>query len=179
MLRTRLARLIVVAAVALAALASVAPAGSSATQQGMRDEAALERPLLGAINALRAKHGLPRLRYSQTLARAANFHSTSMGRLGYFSHTSRDGTAFDRRVQRFYRPGPGRWSIGENLLWASPTVTPAEAIQMWLDSPSHRRILLTRGWREVGIGAVRVNAAPGMFAGMEVVIVTADFGSRA
>jgi uncharacterized protein YkwD len=49
---------------------------------------------------------------------------------------------------------------------------------MWLDSPPHRKILLTSAWREVGLGAVRALAAPGVYKGLDVTILTADFGVR-
>ena len=53
-----------------------------------------------------------------------------------------------------------------------------QALQLWLDSPPHRKTLLSRQWREVGLGAVHVASAPGTFGGREVTIVTADFGVR-
>jgi uncharacterized protein YkwD len=49
---------------------------------------------------------------------------------------------------------------------------------MWLNSPSHRRTLLTAEWREIGLGAVHVASAPGAYGGREVTILTADFGVR-
>jgi uncharacterized protein YkwD len=49
---------------------------------------------------------------------------------------------------------------------------------MWLNSPPHRKNLLTPGWREIGLSAVHVAAAPGVFEGRETTIVTADFGTR-
>jgi uncharacterized protein YkwD len=102
-----------------------------------------------------------------------------MARGGFFSHTSSDGTAFWKRVQRFYGPtGFGYWSVGENLLWSSPTIDARRAVQMWLDSPPHRKNMLTAAWREVGLAAVTVDAGPGVFNGLPVTIVTADFGVR-
>ena len=38
--------------------------------------------------------------------------------------------------------------------------------------------MLSRTWREVGIGAVFFTGAPGEYGGRPVTIVTADFGSR-
>jgi uncharacterized protein YkwD len=49
---------------------------------------------------------------------------------------------------------------------------------MWLRSRPHRRNLLTPRWREIGLSAVHVAAAPGFFGGRTVTIVTADFGVR-
>jgi uncharacterized protein YkwD len=49
---------------------------------------------------------------------------------------------------------------------------------IWQNSPRHRRVLLTPHWREIGVSAVDVPAAPGFFRGCEVTIATADFGVR-
>ena len=103
-----------------------------------------------------------------------------MGDGGFFAHESPDGTEFWERIGRFY-PSRGfeRWIVGENLLWASPSVSAERAVELWLASPSHRRILLNPGWTEIGLAAVDVTNAPGMFLGLEITILTADFGTRA
>ena len=81
------------------------------------------------------------------------------------------------RVRPYYAR-PGGWAVGENLLWASGPLAAAEAIAMWMESPGHRRNMLTASWRDVGLGAVSVPAAPGVYQGFDVVIVTMDFGTR-
>ena len=53
-----------------------------------------------------------------------------------------------------------------------------KALETWMDSPPHRENILSRDWREIGIGAVFVASAPGEYRGRSVTIVTADFGSR-
>jgi uncharacterized protein YkwD len=100
-----------------------------------------------------------------------------MAQRGFFAHESSDGTPFWRRVERYYSE-TRYWSVGENLLWSSPDVDPARALRMWMNSPGHRKILLTARWREVGLSAVHVDAGPGVFNGMPVTVVTADFGVR-
>jgi uncharacterized protein YkwD len=89
-----------------------------------------------------------------------------------------NGSSFDRRLARFYPVRRGYWSVGENLLWSSPNVDAADALQMWLNSPEHRANLLRAGWREIGIAAVHAVSAPGLYGGREVTIVTTDFGVR-
>jgi hypothetical protein len=49
---------------------------------------------------------------------------------------------------------------------------------MWLASPPHRRTLYSRLWRDVGLGAVAAESAPGVFGGEAMTVVTADFGVR-
>ena len=139
----------------------------------------LEAGLLAKINALRAGRGLSRLRRHEQLAAAAVEHSQEMARRGFFGHRSAAGASFEARVQRHYGSAGYRyWSIGENLIYASPTIAPSAAIENWLRSPGHRTVLLAARWRDLGISAVRVDAAPGVYRGMEVTIVTANFGVR-
>jgi uncharacterized protein YkwD len=102
-----------------------------------------------------------------------------MGADGYFQHNSVDGTAFWRRIGHWYAAsGFGYWSVGENLLWSSPEVDPAGALQLWMNSPEHRANILAPRWREIGVSAVHLQAAPGTYRGLEVTIVTTDFGVR-
>ncbi len=131
------------------------------------------------INVERRQRGLQALRLSRRLTAAAENHSRQMGRRGFFEHESADGSAFWKRVQRFYRStGYRYWSVGENLLWASPSIGVGGAVTAWMNSPGHRSNILSREWREVGIAAVHFDSAPGVFGGREVTIITMDFGVR-
>ena len=137
-----------------------------------------ERSVLAELNDVRRAHGLVPLRPSTKLAAAADAHSRAMGRFGFFAHESRDGSSFSERVRRYYEPRGGMWSIGENLLWATRGIQARRAVELWMQSPPHRQNILTPQWREIGLAAVTVPAAPGVFGGMDVVIVTTDFGVR-
>ena len=174
----RAAGLVVFVALLLscATVASSADASRTRRASSMRT---LEAGVLTQINALRASHHLAPLRLSEKLGAAARQHSTEMAARGYFSHSSADGSHFDRRIARYYSMGSRRyWSVGENLLWSSPDVDAPGALQMWMNSPEHRANLLTARWREIGISAVHAASAPGTFGGREVTIVTTDFGVR-
>jgi uncharacterized protein YkwD len=139
----------------------------------------LETSVLAQVNTFRARNGLAPLRLSARLSAAASSHSSSMAQRGFFTHRSADGSSWWRRLGRFYRPrGYREWSVGENLLWSARRVDGAAALRMWLRSRPHRRNLLTPRWREIGLSAVHVAAAPGFFGGRTVTIVTADFGVR-
>jgi parallel beta-helix repeat protein len=153
------------------ALPEARPAGR------LESAATLVQSLVDDVNALRRAKGLAPLAVSPALAAAARFHSRSMARRGYFSHTSADGTPFSARIKRFYRPRRGTKVVGENILWASPALTADRALEMWLSSPPHRRVLLTHDFELVGIGAAYAQAAPGAFGGLDVVIVVADFAA--
>jgi uncharacterized protein YkwD len=141
--------------------------------------AELERQTALAINDVRREHGLVPLRLSSALVSAARGHSLSMAEHGYFRHESWDGSVFWKRIRPGYPPLPGRyWATGENLVWASPRLSAKAAVGMWLKRPAHRKNLLSAAWREVGLGGVRAIAAPGVYEGLDVTILTADFGVR-
>ena len=141
--------------------------------------AALESAVVARMNAIRRAHGLRPLRSNRRLRAAALYHSNDMGRRGYFEHDSISGTPFWRRIERFYPSrGFSSWTVGENLLWGSDTYGAAFAVREWMTSPPHRENILSRSWREVGIGAVYFTRAAGEYGGRHVTIVTADFGSR-
>lgn len=138
-----------------------------------------EAGIVAGINGVRAARGLRALRVSRGLSAAAAYHSNQMGLRGFFEHESVNGAPFWRRIERFYPARRGRsWSVGENILWGSPNVSVAGAVRMWMNSPPHRQTMLSREWREIGLGAVHFNSAPGEYRGRPVTIVTADFGRR-
>ena len=162
------------------ALAALLPAvGSAAPRRAHVALTPLESGVLVDINAFRRAHHLQPLRVNLRLNAAAREHTLQMAHDGYFAHDSADGSAFWKRIQQFYASGPwGYWSVGENLLWSAPDVSPTKALQMWLHSPEHRANLMNPHWREIGIAAVHEDAAPGVYKGMDVTIVTTDFGVR-
>ena len=140
----------------------------------------LARSLLAEVNRTRRMYGLRPLAYSPPLANAATEHSKALATAGMFTHSwPTTGRLFSSWIRGFY-PARGyrAWSAGENLLWASPGFTPASGVQQWLDSPTHRRVLLTRSWRELGIGVASAVRAPGAYGGRDVQIAAAEFGLR-
>jgi uncharacterized protein YkwD len=170
---------VAVLAALVAALVVASPASAVGGGRTIQAANALEGGVLAEINQVRAQHGLQPLRVNLRLRAAADAHSAAMARYGFFAHESRDGSAFWKRVERWYKPGGyGFWSVGENLLWSSGDLSADAALEMWMNSPKHRENLLTARWREIGLSAVTVPAAPGVFDGLDVTIVTADFGVR-
>jgi uncharacterized protein YkwD len=140
----------------------------------------LARTLVAAVNRTRRTYGLRPLAYSGALANAATEHAKALATAGMFTHDwPTTGRLFSSWIRSFY-PARGyrAWRAGENLLWASPGFTPSDAVQQWLESPTHRRVLLTKSWRELGIGVVSVVAAPGTYGGRDVQIAAAEFGLR-
>lgn len=132
-----------------------------------------------AINNFRRAHHLVPLRISVQLDAASRQHSQEMGADGYFDHDSANGTLWWKRIQHYY-PSKGYtyWTVGENLLFASPDIGADAAMQEWIGSPEHLRNLLNPAWRDLGVSAVHMSNAGGVYGGNPVTIITTDFGAR-
>ena len=157
----------------------VVASSAAATTRAEAQLPTLSHQVFLAINAFRVAHHLVPLKESPRLGASARQHSLEMGADGYFAHPSANGTAFWKRIGHFFASRNfSYWSVGENLLWSSPNVTAASAMQMWIASSEHLRNLLTPQWRMLGVSAVHVVSAPGVYRGLPVVIVTTDFGVR-
>ena len=139
-----------------AAAAPAAQAGSPRIDRG-------ERTVIRAINRARSAHGLRKLRAGRRLARAADAHSRNMLRSDFFSHG-----AFAQRVRRYVRSR----SIGETIAMTSRCSARA-VVRMWLNSSTHRAVLLSGRFRRVGVGR-RI----GRLGASRACLVTADFASR-
>jgi uncharacterized protein YkwD len=158
---------------------AAAPVALPAPAQRQQAVAVLDAGVLGRLNAIRVANGLRPLHLSPSLSAAAAFHSHELAAAGYFSHESADGTVFWKRIERWYAPArSGTWSVGENLLWSSPDIDASQALAAWMSSPEHRANILDASWREIGIAAIHVDRAGGVYHDRPVTIITTDFGSR-
>ena len=168
-------------AFALAVLvATVVLADSAlATSRSERSLPTLNHQVLAAVNAFRVAHGRVALHESTALDRSARQHSEEMGRFGYFAHPSHDGTSFWKRIRKYYSAKDSSyWAVGENLVWRAVSLSAGGALKLWIASPPHLANLLARQWRQIGVSAVRVVHAPGVYGGGTAVIITTDFGVR-
>jgi uncharacterized protein YkwD len=106
------------------------------------------------VNVERAGHGLRALRANRRLSGAATRHSLDMVRRAFFSHVGPDGGALRGRLRNSgYIRGNRAWNIGETIGWGTGTLsTPNAIVAGWIASPPHHRILLGRGFQEVGVG---------------------------
>lgn len=176
-----LARRLLVLAAGLLAVACPGTTGARAetAAPGPTWASRFESRLVDEIDVLRHAHHLDALEPSPALSAAAREHDEQMIRFGYFGHDSPDGSPFWQRVASHYEPEPReRWAVGENLLWASPSVSPDGALRAWLASREHRATLLYAGWRQVGVAVLHVSSASGTFDGQPTTVITADFGVR-
>ena len=153
--------LVLLACLSLAALPGSAAAQSPGcadanTRPGNASEAVLSKATVCLINRERTRRGLRALRVNKRLSRAAVSHTRDMIQRRYFAHESRSGVnVVDRLLSTGYLGGVRNWLVGENLAWGSGArSTPREALVGWMNSPSHRRNMLNRRFREIGIGVV-------------------------
>lgn len=157
------------------ALAASLGLGAASPASARKDQSRMdqtERKVLRVINRVRASHGLGRLYRNSSLSRSADYHSGDMLRGDFFAHNSSNGTPFDARVRRFSRR-PAR--IGENLAWVSQGSERGLArriVSLWMRSPGHRAIILTREFRSLGVAR-----RTGSLGSIRAVVFTADFSS--
>jgi uncharacterized protein YkwD len=151
-----------VAVLAITLVIAVRPARAASPRLD-RGEAAVVR----AINRVRARQHLPRLRADARLDRAADLHSVQMLRADRLTHG-----LFASRVRRFV---PSQ-AVGETLAWI-PRFSCRQrrvrrVVRMWMHSAPHRAILLSGHFRRVGVGRRR-----GRIGSFSACVVTADFTS--
>ena len=158
----------------------VAPTATPGARARPERRPSLEAAVIRALNGARTSEGLQPLHSSPGLRSAARGHSRSMLDDGFFGHESADGTGFSDRIRHYYsNRGWRTWSVGEALLASQGLSIDATAIvKAWLESPSHREIILSPAFRDAGIGALYTPSAPRAFGGAQTVVVTADFGLR-
>ena len=163
----------------LSCLAPTSGAAVESPRSNAARQATLETSLLVEINAVRRDHGLKPLATSAKLAKAARQHTREMGVDGYFEHESFDSTPFWKRIERWYPSKKWRsWSVGENLVYSSPTSPRRTPSTCGCTHPSTARTCsAARGVRSASRRSIS-ESAPGEYDGEPVTIVTADFGTR-
>jgi uncharacterized protein YkwD len=111
----------------------------------------VERTAFRMLNEKRAENGLKPLMWSDDLERVARVHSQNMADFKFFDHRGLDGQMVSDRADRL---GVGNWrSIGENIAMSRGFGDPiAKAVELWLDSPSHRHNLMDENWKESAVG---------------------------
>jgi uncharacterized protein YkwD len=168
----RLSLCIVLAVFAASTALALAPASAHAV--GMTKP---EKQMLALINHVRVQHHLAKLKMVKSLERASRAHSHEMVSRGYFSHSSYNGESFGARLIRFGYTTSGctRWTVGEDIACGyGPGATVKAIFRAWMHSPAHRAVILTKRFRNVGIGRAKgtVRGISGM------VFFTLDCGAR-
>lgn len=119
-----------------------------------------EADVLHLVNAERRKQGLVELAWNEDLARAARYHAADMVEDQYFCHDTRDRVLIDGkpvlrrmaktpvRLKAFY-PAPN----GENI--AKGQRSPGQVMRSWMTSTGHRKNILRKDSKSLGVGYVR------------------------
>lgn len=107
------------------------------------------------INEKRAGAGLKPFDRSKKLQKAAQRHSDRMVGTGCFSHQCSGEAGLDTRLSSvdYLVNGLTSWAYGENIAWGMyDQGTPRAIVGAWMDSSGHRANILSRSFREIGIG---------------------------
>jgi uncharacterized protein YkwD len=150
------------------------------------DQAAIAEHVHSRINQIRRQQGLEKLDWKKPLGRIATGHSRDMAKRDYFAHNSPEGNDFSIRYEsagfncrvpigshRFLTGGENihktwraegtqTWSDGRQEEVGIRTVQEVaeQAVQGWMNSPGHRKNILTPEWQSEGIGVwVRADGA--------------------
>ena len=146
------------------AVGGILAASATATSGSEASLPTLNHEVLTAVNTFRSLHGLGQLRESRALDRSARVHSLEMGKVGYFAHPSADGTVFWRADPALLRRAQLPVLVGRRepalVVAERHRGRRAEAVDREpRASPEPAR----REWREIGVSAVHVVRAPGIF----------------
>lgn len=123
-----------------------------------------ERAVYRAINGVRRRNDLPTVRMVGGLTLVANRHSRDQVINRFLSHSSSDGTPFGARIRQVVRAR----SVGETIIRYAGRVTGRGIVRSWMRSPTHRRQLMTPGYRRIGVGHASRRGTS---------VVTADFAT--
>ena len=129
---------------------------------------AAEHSVLTLTNRRRAAAGLVALRWDERLAGLARERAAYMAETGEFSHTQSDGTnVFDMIVASNIT----WYGAGEIIAWntaAALDYSAAFAVQGWMGSPSHRDIVMSKGYNYVGFGLAISSSGVRYWAGVYI-----------
>jgi len=105
--------------------------------------------LLEEINRIRADEGVPPVWPNLHLARAADAHARAIAMGDAEGHFGEDGSD---PLQRIREAGYLPLAFGENV--AIGTAASSMVVEAWMESPTHRTVLLDPSVDEVGFGGV-------------------------
>lgn len=169
---------------------------SLALQEPAVDGKTLVEAIQASVDSVRRAHDRAPLDWSEVIAQVAASHSVDMARHDFFSHKSPNGLDPNDRARAanlrtrilagdYLIDGLGEnlflahlyhsyvWrqdesaSDGVQVAWKTPAELAHEAVHLWMESPEHRRNLLSPLYRSGGMGVA--------FGDYETVFVTCNF----
>lgn len=122
--------------------------------------------IINETNKKRAEKGLPQLRENQNLSQAAYLKAQNMFEENYWAHFSPSG----KDPWKFILSSGYKFSYaGENL--AKNFYNSEDAVDAWMNSPSHRENILNPQYQDIGIAVV-----DGVLQGQKTTLVVQMFG---
>jgi uncharacterized protein YkwD len=103
--------------------------------------------VVALVNARRAEAGCPPVRRNDRLQQSARAHAADMAARDYYRHRSPEGRDGGDRISA---TGYSWRKWGENI-YRGPQ-SPAEAVDGWMRSASHRKNILDCSFKEIGVG---------------------------
>ncbi len=141
----------------------LAPSGTCAADDDVEAHHRLQRLAMHCLlRHLRRKAGLRILRSSVGLRHSAIYKARRIAACKVFTHHP-CGDELDRPFQEAQLTRRGRWIVGEDLAWdVGRQASPRAILRDWLRSPTHRAVLLDRGFTHVGVRRrrLRMRGAP-------------------
>jgi uncharacterized protein YkwD len=164
--------LLATAAVAIGAAPAAAGCRGAAAHPAGARLSTVNSATLCLLNGERRKHGLAPLKENARLDKASVGHSRDMVRRKYFEHGD-----FAARIKASgYLSAAVSYGIGENIAWGGGSYsTPRSVVSMWMHSPGHRANILSRRFKDIGIGIARGAPESGQH---DAATYTTDFGVR-
>lgn len=107
-----------------------------------------------ALNAMRRSQNLPELIHNPVLQRVAEEQAGIMARTTVVAHTAAPEETFIKRLRRADFWG----GAGENLAGGPPTL--AAAIDGWMKSPAHHKVMVNPDYVQFGISIRRGAPTP-------------------
>ncbi len=118
------------------------------------------------INEARRQFALPPLNFTPQLTAAAQQHTNDMAAFRYTAHAGSDNSL---PAERLLQAGYSAGYAGEATAWGFEH--PYQAVEFWVNSPAHRRIILNQYATDVGVGFTVDYGAPNVW------YWTAEFGN--
>lgn len=105
-----------------------------------------QNSILTEVNQFRTQHGLSPLKMNRFLSAEAAQHSRDMAAQSVpFGHHG-----FNNRMRAISAHFDGMSRMAENVIYSSPD--PKRMVELWLNSPGHRKNISGKYYRQTGIG---------------------------
>jgi uncharacterized protein YkwD len=158
------------------AAASGCPGGDTKPAKLSANEA--RKAIICLVNRRRDNAGIGSLARDRRLQKAAQRHNKRMHGNGCFAHQCPGEGGLDTRLRSvgYLSDGLRHWSYAENIAWGRKgRGTPASIVDAWMHSSGHRANILSRDFRDLGVGfAAGTPSKRGASGG----IFTVEFGLR-